>query len=165
MPKIERMVHANICVRDMDTSVAFYEKVGFEKFFDAICEDGDVWRGLAVDGRRFRAVFMKIPGLAMSASPFLDIIQFLEPPTMGSAYPSLHHAGIARLCFEVHDIRKQATELEAKGIKLMSSVASFGSGDVAVEFICFKDPDGTVIEFIEWTGAGQPWSFGTPAAQ
>lgn len=163
MTTINRMVHANICVRDMEASIAFYEKVGFERFFDAICEDGDVWRGLAVDGRKFRAVFMKIPGLDVKTSPFLDIIQFIDPPTAGSPYPSLHHAGIARLCFEVDDIRARAAELEAKGITLMSSVARFGSGDVAVEFICFKDPDGTVIEFIEWVGDGAPWQFGPTA--
>lgn len=153
MVKINRMFHANICVSDMERSIPFYEKLGFEKFLDAVAEDGDVWRGLAVEGRRFRAVFMKMPNCPFGTEPFLDIIQFLDPPTMGTPYPSLHHAGIARLCFEVDDVHAVATELESKGLELMSSVASFGSGDIHVEFICLKDPDGTVIEFLAQKGS------------
>src|SRR3546814_14184398 len=108
MTKINRMVHANICVRDMEASIAFYEKIGFERFFDAICEDGDVWRGLAVDGRKFRAVFMKFPGLTVQASPFLAILQFIDPPPAASPYPSPHIAGSPRLCLQVYHIPPRA---------------------------------------------------------
>jgi hypothetical protein len=81
------MVHANICVRDMERSVPFYEMLGFEKFADQIFGEGaGVWRGLGLEGgRRFRAVFMKIPG--DHAVPFLDIIQFLDPPRLVSPIP------------------------------------------------------------------------------
>ena len=34
--QIRQMVHANICVRDMERSVPFYEMLGFEKFADQI---------------------------------------------------------------------------------------------------------------------------------
>jgi hypothetical protein len=59
-------------------------------------EGAGVWRGLGLEtGRRFRAVFMKIPG--DHPVPFLDIIQFLDPPTAGEPYPTLHNIGIAPL--------------------------------------------------------------------
>src|SRR5258705_324687 len=83
--KIREWVHANICVRDLARSIPFYEMLGFEKFDDNVFEQGaGVWEGLGIpEGRRFRAVFMRIPG--DRPRPFLDIIQFIDPPTAGGS--------------------------------------------------------------------------------
>lgn len=95
--QIRQMVHANICVRDMDKTIPFYEMLGFEVFADQIFGPGaGVWKGLGLDSdRKFRAVFMKIPG--DKPVPFLDIIQFLDRPTVGEPYATLDNVGIARL--------------------------------------------------------------------
>jgi len=70
---IKQRAHANIWDRDLKPSVPFYEMLGFEKFADWIFGDGAaVWPGLGVDGRRFRAAFMKIPGVF--PLPFLDVL-------------------------------------------------------------------------------------------
>lgn len=156
-PKIRQWVHANICVRDLDRSIPFYEMLGFEKFADQIFGEGAaVWRGLAVDGRRFRAVFMKIPG--DHPVPFLDIIQFLDPPTAGTAYPTLHNVGIGRLCFEVSDIDAAAEHLKANGVQLVGPVSPYEVAPgvrpegVEARFLCFKDPDGTIMEYVQFAG-------------
>jgi predicted lactoylglutathione lyase len=39
-PRIRQWVRANICVRNLDRSVPFYEMVGFEKFADQIFDKG-----------------------------------------------------------------------------------------------------------------------------
>jgi catechol 2,3-dioxygenase-like lactoylglutathione lyase family enzyme len=155
---ISQMVHANICVRDMDKSVPFYEMLGFEKFADQIFGEGArTWHGLGLDGgRRFRAVFMKIPG--DRPVPFLDIIQFLDPPTAGEPYPTLHNVGIGRLCFEVKDIRAAAEHLQANGVELVGPVTPYETAfgvrpqGVEAEFLCFKDPDGTILEYAQFAG-------------
>ena len=156
--QIRQMVHANICVRDMERSVPFYEMLGFEKFADQIFGEGaGVWRGLGLEGgRRFRAVFMKIPG--DRPVPFLDIIQFLDPPTAGEPYPTLHNAGIARLCFEVDDIHAAAAHLKANGVEFVGPVSPYETAKgirpegVDAEFVCFKDPDGTILEYAQFAG-------------
>ena len=156
--RIEQMVHANICVRDMEKSVPFYEMLGFEKFADQIFGEGArTWRGLGLDdGRRFRAVFMKIPG--ERPVPFLDIIQFLDPPTAGEPYPTLHNVGIARLCFEVKDIEAAAAHLAANGVELVGPVTPYETAygvrpqGVEAKFLCFKDPDGTILEYAQFAG-------------
>lgn len=156
--QIRQMVHANICVRDMDRSVPFYEMLGFEKFADQIFAEGaGVWRGLGLDSnRRFRAVFMKIPG--DKPVPFLDIIQFLDRPTAGEAYPALDHVGIARLCFEVPDIDAAARHLADHGVEFVGPVSPYETAagvrpeGVEARFVCFRDPDGTVIEYAQFAG-------------
>ena len=154
--QIRQMVHANICVRDMDRTVPFYEMLGFEKFADQIFEEGaGVWRGLGLDSnRRFRAVFMKIPG--DNPVPFLDIIQFLDRPTAGEAYKTLDNVGIARLCFEVPDIESVATHLAANGVEFVGPVSPYETAKgvrpagVEAKFLCVRDPDGTVIEYAQF---------------
>lgn len=159
--QIRQMVHANICVRDMDRSVPFYELLGFEKFADQIFAEGaGVWRGLGLEAnRRFRAVFMKIPG--DNPVPFLDIIQFLGPPTAGEAYPTLDNVGIARLCFEVPDIEAAAKHLAANAVEFVGPISPYETAEgvrpegVEAKFLCFKDPDGTVIEYAQFAGGAR----------
>lgn len=158
---ILQWVHANICVRDMERTVPFYEMLGFEAFADQIFGEGaEVWPGLGLpQGRRFRAVFMKIPG--DHPVPFLDIIEFLDPKTAGEAYPTLHNVGIGRLCFEVADIDAAAAFLVERGVELVAPVARYEVGPgvrphgVDARFLCFKDPDGTIIEYVQFGGAAQ----------
>ena len=154
--RIREWVHANICVRDLDRSIPFYEMLGFEKFDDNVFEEGaGVWAGLGLpEGRRFRAVFMRIPG--GRPRPFLDIIQFLDPPTAGQAYPTLHNVGIGRLCFEVDDLYEVATVLEKNGVPFVGPISRYETAKgvrlhgIDCEFLCVKDPDGTVIEYIHF---------------
>lgn len=154
--RIRQMVHANICVRDLDRTIPFYEMLGFEVFADQIFEPGaGVWRGLGLDSdRRFRAVFMKIPG--DNPVPFLDIIEFLDRPTAGSAYPTLDNVGIARLCFEVADIDSVAAHLAANDVEFVGPVSPYerapgvAPSGVEARFLCVRDPDGTVIEYAQF---------------
>ncbi|MGD9603453.1 MAG: VOC family protein [Gammaproteobacteria bacterium] len=154
--RIRQMVHANICVRDMERSLPFYEMLGFEKFADQVFEPGaGVWRGLGLESnRRFRAVFMKIPG--DHPVPFLDIIQFLDRPTTGEAYRTLDNVGIARLCFEVADIDAVARFLAERGVEFVGPVAPYETAPgvkpsgVEARFLCIRDPDGTVIEYAQF---------------
>ena len=154
--EIRQMVHANICVRDMEKTIPFYEMLGFEVFADQIFEPGaGVWRGLGLDeNRRFRAVFMKIPG--DNPVPFLDIIQFLDRPTAGETYPALDNVGIAPLCFEVADIEAVASHLQAQGVEFVGPVSPYepprgvAPSGVEAKFLCVRDPDGTVIEYAQF---------------
>lgn len=153
---IRQMVHANINVRDLEKTIPFYEMLGFEKFADQVFGPGaGVWRGLGLEtNRKFRAVFMKIPG--DNPVPFLDIIQFLDQPTAAEAYGSLDNVGIARLCFEVADIDAVASLLESKGVEFVGPVSPYETAPgvapsgVEARFLCVRDPDGIVIEYAQF---------------
>lgn len=153
---IRQMVHANINVRDLEKTIPFYEMLGFEKFADQVFGPGaGVWQGLGLEtNRQFRAVFMKIPG--DNPVPFLDIIQFLDPPGSSEPYKSLDNVGIARLCFEVADIEAVASLLEENGVEFVGPVSPYETAPgvapsgVNARFLCVRDPDGIVIEYAEF---------------
>lgn len=155
--EIRQWIHANICVRDMERSVAFYEALGFEVFHEQLFEEGaQTWIGLGLPGTgRMRAVFMRIRG--GRKTPFLDLLQFLDPPTAGTATPTLKHLGIGRLCFEVEDLDAAAASLRARNVEFLGPVVDYEcapgvrSAGVDARFLCFRDPDGTVLEFAQFT--------------
>jgi len=99
-------------------------------------------------------VFMEIPG--DRPRPFLDIIQFLDPPTAGEPYPTLHNVGIGRLCFEVDDLFEVAKVLEENKVSFIGPISRYEtakgvrSHGIDCMFLCFKDPDGTILEYIHF---------------
>jgi catechol 2,3-dioxygenase-like lactoylglutathione lyase family enzyme len=99
-------------------------------------------------------VFMRIPG--NRPRPFQDIIQFLDPPIAGEAYPTLHNVGIGRLCFEVDDVVEVARVLEEHEVPFTGPISRYETAKgvrphgINCEFLCFKDPDGTVLEYIQF---------------
>jgi glyoxylase I family protein len=94
---LQRLFHVNICVRDMDRSVRFYEDVGFTKVNDFILDDPNLGPGLGVEMKKLRGVFMRVGDDANA--PALDLVQFLDPATQGQPYASLNNVGICRICF------------------------------------------------------------------
>lgn len=70
----------------------------------------------------------------------IDLVQWLDPPPAGQAYPTLANVGLTRLAFRVADIDRTAAGLRAAGVKSLSdAVQEFGRG---VRSIALKDPDG-----------------------
>ena len=144
---LQRLFHVNICVRDMDRSVRFYEDVGFTKVNDFILDDPNLGPGLGVEMKKLRGVFMRV-GEDPNA-PALDLVQFLDPPTGGQPYRSLNNVGICRICFWVDNIDQMYERLRAKSIEFVGPLTILrGPNDFRVKFVCFKDPDGTVLELM-----------------
>ena len=144
---LQRLFHVNICVRDMERSIRFYQELGFNKVNDFTMEDPSVGEALGVNARKLRGVFMRL-GSDPNA-PVLDLVQFIDPPTQGQPYPTLNNVGICRIAFTVDDIDRTYQDLQAKKVTFVAplkKVAGPGGGQIGV--VCFKDPDGTVLELL-----------------
>jgi catechol 2,3-dioxygenase-like lactoylglutathione lyase family enzyme len=144
---LQRLFHVNICVRDMERSIRFYQALGFTKVNDFVLDDPSVGDALRVKARKLRGVFMCL-GNDPSA-PVLDLVQFIDPPTQGQPYPTLNNVGICRIAFAVDDIDKTYEELKAKQVEFVAPLKKLdGLGGAKIGVVCFKDPDGTVLELI-----------------
>lgn len=80
----------------------------------------------------------------------LNLIEWISPRTEGRAYPRLNHAGISRIALHTSNLQKTYEELKSKGIEFYSEpqVMQFPNGSSL--FVCFEDPDGTVLELLEF---------------
>jgi catechol 2,3-dioxygenase-like lactoylglutathione lyase family enzyme len=144
---LQRLFHVNICVRDMERSLRFYESIGFKKVNDFTLEDPSVGDALGVKARKIRGVFVRL-GDDPNA-PVLDLVQFIDPPTQGQPYPTLNNVGICRIAFTVDDIDKTYKELQEKKVEFVAPLKKVdGPGGAKIGVVCFKDPDGTILELI-----------------
>ena len=144
---LQRLFHVNICVRDMERSIQFYQGLGFKKVNDFTMDDPKVGDALGLKAKKLRGVFMRLGD--DSNAPVLDLVQFVDPPTQGQPYPTLNNVGICRIAFTVDDIDKTYEELKAKKVQFVAPLYKVdGPGGAKIGVVCFKDPDGTVLELI-----------------
>jgi Glyoxalase/Bleomycin resistance protein/Dioxygenase superfamily len=60
---------------------------------------------------------------------FIDLVQWLEPPSTGEPYPALNHVGLNRIAFRVSDIDATTAALRERGITFLTrELQTFGQG-------------------------------------
>ena len=148
---ISGFVHAQINVSDLERSISFYKMLGFEVISKGTITDPGVFATLGLEGTRMRVAFLRIPGRSTKVTPMIDMIQFIDPPPAGVPYPTLNNLGIARLLFQVDDIEAAAARLQASGVELVGPIGELVTkgGGMRSKVLCFRDPDGTVLEYAE----------------
>jgi len=144
---LQRLFHVNVCVTDMERSIRFYQDLGFTKVNDFTLNDPGVGDALGVKANKLRGVFMRLGN--DPNSPVLDLVQFIDPPTQGQPYPTLNNVGICRIAFTVDDIDRTYEQLKAKGVRFVAPLKKIsGPGGTVIGVVCFKDPDGTILELM-----------------
>lgn len=145
----KRFFHVNICVSDMERSIRFYESIGFTKVGDFMLGGGEPGIGVALglEVKQLRGVFMRLND--DPSAPVLDLVQFVDPPHQGKPYPTLNNIGICRIAFLVDDITSVYEKLQALDVEFVAPLNMFdGPRGSKIGVVCFKDPDGTVLELI-----------------
>ncbi len=144
---LNRIFHVNICVSDLSRSIPFYEKLGFKVVNDFTLDNPKAGVPLGVDATKFRVVFLRLGD--DEQAPVIDLLQFINPPTKGAPYPSLNNLGICRVAFTVDDIDEVYRALQHMGVEFVAPLERMTGEDGAqIAYVCFKDPDGTVLEVI-----------------
>ena len=81
----------------------------------------------------------------------IDLLEWKEPRDGRPPYDTLSRPGIARMALTTTDLDADVAMLKARGVAFVSEepgVVADGMGG-QTRFICFKDPDGTVLELVE----------------
>jgi len=144
---LKKLFHVNICVRDMERSIKFYSKLGFSKVNDFTLDDPTVGDALGLEARKLRGVFLRLGD--DESAPVLDLVQFIDPPPQGTPYATLNNIGICRIAFTVEDIDATYAELIQMNVEFVAPLKKLdGPGGAEVGVVCFKDPDGTILELV-----------------
>jgi glyoxylase I family protein len=152
---VKGIYHINVNVTDFERSLAFYQLLGFKIVRD-LGEVGSKYieRALKITQPVGRAVLMQVGDDRRSTR--LDLIEWKNPKTEGRAYPHLYHAGMARIALVTDTLRALCDKVKAAnipGVEFFSEPQVIpnrtGGSDL---FVCFTDPDGTVIELIQFGG-------------
>ncbi len=146
---ITGMVHFNVNCSDYDRSRAFYALLGFEEIWRVPERNtAEVAAAVGMPPYRVKGGLLALRGAAHPV--VIDLLQWLEPHDDRPPYPHLYHYGIARVALATSDLDADMAKLQGAGAEFLSKPARMpeSSGSRA-RFVCFKDPDGTVLELVE----------------
>lgn len=143
---IEDFQHVCITCRDLERSIRFYERLGLTVIDPVLELDAkEIAQAFQLPRGHLRVVHLAPP--EANSKMFIDLVQWVEPPSTGEPYPALDHVGINRLAFRVSNIDATTTSLRERGITFLSEEPqSFGS----IRTIVTTDPDGVFIQLLEW---------------
>ncbi|MDH3678622.1 MAG: VOC family protein [Acidimicrobiia bacterium] len=144
---IKAIFHVNVNCSDFERSKSFYEQLGFESVLDLPTGgDAQLAAGLGMEECEGRASIMMLdPTQPRQAR--LDLIEWSNPRDLSPPYEHLGRLGINRIALWTIDLEAEYERLLAAGVEFLSSPQTMGAH---TRFVCLKDPDGTVIELIEF---------------
>lgn len=144
---ITGLLHININCRDFERSKRFYEMLGFKVIMPvAPSGSGDVAAAVGMQSYVIRGALMK-----HRSGTVIDLLEWQEPHDDSAPYAEMNHPGIARIAFTSVNIDADMRTLQDAGVAFLSAVPASvpGPKGTPVRFICFKDPDGTVLELVD----------------
>ena len=144
---IKAIFHVNINCSNLDVSLPFYENLGFETVLNLPTGgDASLAEGLGMaDCVGKAAIMMLNPGDPRQTR--LDLIEWVSPNDRRPPYEHLARVGINRIALWTVDLDDEYERLKADGVDFLSEPLFMGGH---TKFVCFRDPDGTIIELIEF---------------
>ena len=146
---ITGLVHVNINCSDFDRSLRFYELLGFQKVIDVPPKNTpEVAAAVGMPPYTVKGALLILQN---SKTPLMiDLLEWLEPTDNRPPYPNLYHLGIARIALSTNDLDSDIAFLKSEGVEFLSDPATVKiENQPETRFICFKDPDGTILELVE----------------
>jgi catechol 2,3-dioxygenase-like lactoylglutathione lyase family enzyme len=133
------MHHMGLTVSDLDSSIAFYTRFGYEAAVRMGEEGEEVERGTGVAGANLRVAMLEGQGSR------LELIQYLNPEERPAPLPN-NGIGAAHLCIEVEDVDASYAQLRDAGIEFFSEPITHESG---IRWVYCRDPDGLTTELLQ----------------
>lgn len=155
---VHRFFHINVNCTDFDRSVAFYQAVGFEIVLDFDNQPGprrsfgEIGLGPILrlpETADARACLMALQPDDMSAMR-LDLLEWKSPIEAPERRTSLAQPGVARICLKTFDAHAVHDRLAALGYDPYTRPIRIRMGPSDIKVFCCEDPDGVVIEFMEF---------------
>jgi catechol 2,3-dioxygenase-like lactoylglutathione lyase family enzyme len=146
---IRHIVHININVSDIERSVEFYRLLGFELMHVLADEPTDDLRQLMhFGGRTTRGAVMSLGDDPLTSTK-IELLEPVDPPPEPQGVLPENRLGFSRLALRTKDLIPFYEKLKAAGVEFLSEPIEI---DVvgARRYVLFRDPDGTLLELIEF---------------
>lgn len=149
---VSNLDHVAVTVSDLDRSLRFYrDLLGFKEVERHRLEGETISKMAGKEG-----VVLQVVRLAIPETPgiLVDLQLYIEPPgELSNAVLGMSNQG--HFCFGVKDLDRAYRELSESGVEFVSEPVVFDLGDEweygALKVVFFKDPDGFVLELMEFT--------------
>ncbi|MDE0874029.1 MAG: VOC family protein [Acidimicrobiales bacterium] len=144
---IKAIFHVNVNCSNLEVSLPFYENLGFETVLNLPTGgDASLAEGLGMHDCVGKAAIMMLnPDDPRQTR--LDLIEWVSPDDSRPPYEHLARLGINRIALWTVDLDDEYQRLKSDGVNFLSEPLFMGGH---TKFVCFRDPDGTIIELIEF---------------
>ncbi|MBL8773561.1 MAG: VOC family protein [Phenylobacterium sp.] len=146
---LSRLYHTVINCRDLDESVAFYRKLGFEVLNDRRNVDWpDFVAGIfGLSKAKGRGVLMVLP--SDPDGPMMDLIEWMEPKA-AFPDPAARKTQVPRIiAFRTQNVHAAYEALSKSGVVFTQAPHVPDAALGIVGTACCYDPNGNIIEMIE----------------
>lgn len=146
---VQSILHINLNVSDIERSIAFYERLGFQ----VLGRNDAKWSAgtgevLGVPGAQGRACIMTLPHDS-ARSTKLDLLEWTNPPSPKRPRPEANDPGAPRIALLVRNVEAAYRDLLSAGVEFVSAPAGRAPDLGIANVVCCRDPDGFIVEFVE----------------
>lgn len=143
--------HCGITVSNLDKSIPFYRDIlGLELKTEPTDFFGGDELALAL-GMEGQDISLRVCIFALPDGTELELLEYEKPLSAVEAQMPPSTLGAMHFAFHVEDINAKIKELETKGVKFLSPPNVVTEGPLkGWTWIYFRDPDGIVLELIEY---------------
>jgi catechol 2,3-dioxygenase-like lactoylglutathione lyase family enzyme len=135
--------HTSLSVSNLDRSIAFYKRLGFEFESKSDAFGPELAEGVGVPNAYIYVAMLRHPDREFR----LELIQYREPRESDPS--SNDRVGSVHVSFRVRDLSQLYDQLLNEGARFVSAPQSvLWLGD-RVNWVYLKDPDGITIELLE----------------
>jgi methylmalonyl-CoA/ethylmalonyl-CoA epimerase len=136
---ITRIDHIGIACRDLDASIAFYQRTyGFEVFHTEVNEQQGV-----------REAMLRINGTDDGAASYLQLLEPTREDSPIAKYLESHGEGVHHVAFGTPDVAAETALITGTGVRALYPEARQGTMDSSINFLHPKDCQGVLTELVQ----------------
>ena len=142
--------HVGLTVKDLDRSLAFYERMfGVTPSFDVAAASEPLSLALGVGGAKLRFAFLRFGETAV------ELLTYHNPRVDEFALRNCD-VGASHVCIHVEDIRAAYEHCKSNGAEFYSEPFHIEGGPLdGCWFVYMRDPDGITLELFQVAPAGE----------
>lgn len=145
--KVNELAHIGICVRNLEKSIDFYEKVmGFKVFSGPtkLITSEEEGKGIGFDCCSYRVCVIEIvPG------QYLELLEYSDPKTPEGGPCPINSIGKHHVAYMVEDIFNWVEKFRQLGVPVVSDQIEDEGSEIPLYWVYAKDPDGIAIELMQ----------------
>ncbi|MFG1624177.1 VOC family protein [Kribbella sp. NPDC049227] len=143
------MHHVGITVRDLEASLAWYERMfGLKPEFIAHGTGPELSAAVGVPDTKLRFAFLRF------GSCVVELLHY-DNDREDTFDRSNADVGSAHVCIDVPDLQAAYDDLRGKGVEFLAPPLHIDDGPLeGCAFVYFKDPNGVTLELFQSNGRG-----------
>jgi catechol 2,3-dioxygenase-like lactoylglutathione lyase family enzyme len=150
---ILNLVHINLHVADLERSIDFYQRMGWQVMFDLGRDTAAPLVHVANSQLEYGGGLVKGVVISLGDDPRcatkLELIANVDPPSTPQPRKPVHQAGVHRLALRVKDLDATIAQLRTNDIRIDDEPHEIHTMGGRQRFVLFPDPDGNILELIE----------------